>query len=54
MNWITKVRLAHEGRTVPPAGIREFLVALQARNEKDNGLFPQVALEVEADAKDKI
>jgi hypothetical protein len=31
--------------------IRSFLHALQARNEKDNGLFPQVASEVEADAK---
>jgi hypothetical protein len=35
----------------PPASIREFLHALQDRNEKDNGLFPQVASEVEADAK---
>jgi hypothetical protein len=31
--------------------IRAFLHALQVRNEKDNGLFPQVASEVEADAK---
>jgi hypothetical protein len=31
--------------------IRTFLYALQARNEKDNGLFPQVASKVEADAK---
>jgi hypothetical protein len=32
-------------------GIREFLLALQARNKKDNGLYPQCASEVEADAR---
>lgn len=51
MNWITEAREAHQGVSCPPDGIREFLLALQARNEKDNGLFPQVASEVEADAK---
>lgn len=37
--------------TLSPDNVRVFLHALQDRNEKDNGLFPQVASEVEADAK---
>jgi hypothetical protein len=40
-----------EALTVPAGQIRQFLCELQERNEKDNGLFPQAASEVEADAK---
>lgn len=46
-------RAAAAGVETPaaPDNIRAFLYALQERNAKDNGLFPQVASEVEADDK---